>query len=492
MIYGFSDFGYEGSLVEIETDLRNGIPAIDIVGLSDGIVKETRERMKSAIKNSGFIFPNERVLISLPPADLKKDGASFDLPITLSVLTKSVMDKINDVLVMGELDLAGNVRPVKGTFAACQGAIDRKIKYAILPDGSSIPNGIKVCFVKNLKEAFDAFISFENETFKEVQNEFSNEIKFSDEIFDDEISLDKINNDFSNDLKFAMTVAVAGKHNLLVIGQPGCSKTSMLQKLPQILPQLSLEESQSTTRIHSLAGLVKPNENYMTKRPFRLPHQTASIEGLCGGGPNCRPGEISLAHNGILFFDEASEFKTSCLQMLRVPMEKHSITLSRAGRTTCYPSDFQLVMATSPCPCGNYGNKDKICLCSQKTMELYWKKFSSPLLDRMEIRFNCNSTEQLANDKMTVSKMRELITNAWTMQKKRNFFNGRAKGDFIGDFENKNDGEELTHISCINSRKVIQIVNLARTLSDMRKSEKISHEDFITAKKLRATIDFVE
>ena len=298
--------------------------------------------------------------------------------------------------------------------------------------------------------------------------------------------------EIANNLKFAMTVAVAGRHNMLVVGSVGLKENKVLYKLPQILPKLSPTETQSTTRIHSIAGLLKPNQDYMTVRPFRVPHQTATIEGMCGGGIHCNPGEISLAHNGVLFLDEASEFRTSVLQMLRVPITTRSITLSRAGRSTVYPADFQLVMSTQPCPCGNYGRKDKICLCSAKSMEMYWRKFSAPLLDRVEIRFNVNSDETLTNERMTLAKMSALITNAWTMQEKRGGYNG--KKDFIYSdefpewFENKEDFQTVRKIESVNSlnRKRFQTLMLARTLADMRFSEKISHSDLELAMKLRA------
>lgn len=496
MIYGFSNFGYDGSLVTVNADFSEG-NSTDILGFADSLIAETKARVKSAIQNSGFDYPNKKVLVTLSPADLKKDSPVFDLPIALSILSNTS----EKVLVMGELDSMGNLRPVRESFVACQKAIEKGIKYAILPEGSSAPDGIKICFVKKLKEAF---IAFDNECFKnfnEIKLPFNSDIEFKNDNLLGDYSLDDYNTLVDNNLKFAMTVAVAGKHNLLVIGHPGCGKDAMIEKLPQILPQLSLEESQSTTRIHSLAGLVKTNENYITKRPFRQPHTSASIEGMCGGGINCRPGDVSLAHNGILFLDEASEFRSSCLQTLRVPMENHSITLSRAGRTTCYPSDFQLVMATSPCPCGNYGDKDKICLCSHKIKEMYWRKFPSPLLDRMEIRFDFNSNDVLTTDKMTVEKMQEMITTAWNMQKKRNEFNGRIaftdslkydKEVFEKKFSNWFESEGLWKMAeGINSDsslnwKRFQITLLARTIADMKGSEKISYIDFEIAKRLRA------
>lgn len=481
MIYGFSLFGYEGTLVNLEVDFRNDVPALEIFGLTESTVEETEVRIKLAISNSGLEFPNKKVLVVLLPTDIKKYGSSFDLPIALSILGN---DEPKDILVMGELDSSGNVLPVKETFAACQSALGKGIKYAILPEGSSVPNGIHACFVRNLKEALIFFNRREALYTKEANSELSSEIKFTDEGFEEVEPLDEINNDFSNDLKFAMTVAIAGKHNLFVCGAPKNGKTKILQYMPQLLPELSAEETQETTRIYSLAGLQKPNQNYKTRRPFRMPYLTMSIEAECGGGMNCHPGEISLAHNGVLFIDEASEFRSSALQMLRVPITNHSITLARAWRSTIYPADFQLVMTTSPCSCGSYGVKDKICLCSKLSVKTHWRKVGAPLLDRMEIRFNCHSGTQFTDQKMTLETMRQLIANAWKAQQKRNFFNGRANGDFIGDFENAKDTDEIAHLG--DTRKAMQIVNLARTIADMYGREKISHSDYLTAKKLRA------
>ena len=487
MIYGFNNFGYEGSLVRVEVTRKDG-EGTNYAGLADGAVAETRERIKSAIEKSGYEYPNQKLLVTLSPVDLFKHDASYDLAIALSILDKVSTD---EVLVIGELDLYGHVKQVKGTFAACQMAREAGITWAILPKGSPVPNGMKVIFTDDLE---DAVLALEKKDFKEISTEMDSEIKFSPDNFDEvDVSLDDINNDFSNDLKFAMTVAVAGKHNLLVAG--GYGKTKLLQSLPQIMPELTLSESVETTRIHSLAGLVKPNQNYLTKRPFRMPHQTATIEGICGGGPNCRSGEVSLAHNGVLFLDEASEFRMAVLQMLRVPVENHQITLSRAGRETVYPADFQLVMATSPCPCGNYMSKEKLCLCSQRSIENYWKKFSSSLLDRMDIRFNCYPEVKLTSETMTLARMRELITNAWTMQKKRNQFNGKRQfkyeeGPFIEDFfdwfENKADWKSAQDEEKLNSRKSLQILMLSRTLADMRMAEKITKSDIELAQKLRA------
>lgn len=384
MIYSFSNWGYEGSIISIEVDLRHGIPATDIVGLADGAIKESRERVKAAIHNSGLEYPSERVLISLSPADLKKEGAGFDLPIALGVLQKEFTE---NVLVMGELELSGYIRPVRGVHAACSTALASGIQYAIVPRenlNEALATGIKAIGCDTLAYAFD------------LPEDLSTRKIASSEEYDETITFRQP--DTESNIKMtekemlALVVASAGRFNMLFFGSPGCGKTILMQYMEYLQPSLNANEVQSVKRVYSLAGLGIKDETKVYP-PFRMPHQTASIEGICGGGPNCRPGEITLAHNGILFLDEAAEFRSSVLQMLRVPLENKTISLSRAGRTTTYPANFQLLLAMNPCPCGNYGSKDKICLCSAKSVDLYWKKLGGPLLDRVPIRLHIDPEE---------------------------------------------------------------------------------------------------
>lgn len=386
-IYSFSNFGYEGNLISVEVDLRRGIPATDIVGLADGEVKASRERVQCAIRNSGLEYPSERVLISLSPADLKKEGAGFDLPIALSILQKNFTE---NVLVMGELELSGSIRPVSGVHAACSTANAIGIKYAIVPTANlneALESGIKAIGCDTL---FDAYklpdeLSTKNTIFESVLK-YDETITFRKPDTEQKIEM-------TEKEMLALVVGASGRFNMMFFGSPGCGKTILMQHMMYLTPSLTEEESKYVKRIYSLAGYGSVGENKVYP-PFRMPHQTASIEGICGGGPNCRPGEITLAHNGVLFLDEAAEFRSSVLQMLRVPLETKNITLSRAGRTTVYPANFQLLLALNPCPCGNYGSKDKICLCSAKSVELYWKKLSSPLLDRIPIRLHIDNSEE--------------------------------------------------------------------------------------------------
>lgn len=384
MIYSFSPFGYDGSLVSVEVDLRHGIPATDIVGISDGAVKETRSRVQSAIRNSGLEYPNERVLISLSPADLRKEGNGFDLSIALGVLQKQFTE---DVLVMGELELSGCVKPVRGVHAACSSALASGFQYAIVPMenlNEALASGIKAIGCSTLFEAFN------------LPEELSTRKIASVGGYDETISFrepdEKLSIKMTEKEMLALVVGASGRFNMMFTGSPGSGKTRLMQYMQYLTPSLTEEESKSVKRIYSLAWYISKDENKVYP-PFRMPHQTATLEGICGGGPNCRPGEITLAHNGVLFLDEAAEFRSSILQMLRVPLENKSITLSRAGRSTIYPANFQLLLALNPCPCGNYGSKDKICLCSAKSVEQYWKKFTGPLLDRVPIKIHIDPSE---------------------------------------------------------------------------------------------------
>lgn len=521
-IFSFSPFGYEGSLVAVEVDLRRGIPAVDIVGLADGAVKESRERMKAAIRNSGFEFPQERVLISLAPADLKKEGAGFDLALALSVLDENRREAKSDlagefkfgndsVLVMGELELSGAIRPVKAVHAAASTASAAGISKCIVSAANAAEarevSGMKVFGAANLSEAYEALTRPELFTGSSDgdENAFVPEgsVNVNGVLFPaDDRTIDFIDIKNQKKLVRALQIAAAGGHNVLAYGPPGCGKTLAMQRFPSLLPLLTVEEAQSTTRIHSLAGLLRPTVPLMRIAPFRMPHQTASIEGICGGGVNCRPGEVSLAHNGVLFLDEAAEFRTSVLQMLRVPVENGSITLSRAGRSTVYPARFQLLMATNPCPCGNYGTEGKICLCSAKAVDMYWRKFSGPLLDRIDIRINVNQlgTDESGakqekpetEDSVSSAELRKKIADAVLIQRtrqgKRNA--NLSPQEILELCKLGKEEQNLLNSSVANhdfsQRAVSGVLKLSRTIADMEKSEKIKSEHILEAISLRA------
>lgn len=481
-IFTFAPFGYEGSLVAVETDLRRGIPAVDIVGISDVSVKETREVVRAAVKNSGLEFPPERALQSFSPADLRKDGSSLTLSSALGFVyenaraTGKSTDKFNEpVLVLGSLELDGTVRPSRGVHAAVISAKAAGITYVICDkygaDEISDIEGIKVSKVENLKEAYLSL----QEPERFVENSVSQDVTQKTSVqFDEEQKKEDLPSmDGLYDTAHAIEVTVAGKHNLLLVGGPGCGKTTAIEHLvPYLKPLNTNDEAASVKRIKSIAGLTggkfEKNKNIP---PFRMPHQTASIEGMCGGGPNCNPGEISLAHNGTLFLDEAAEFRTSCLQMLRVPLESHQITLSRAGRTTSYPANFQLMAAANPCPCGNFGCSGKICLDSAKSIEQYWKKFSGPLIDRIGVR---NFVEKNESDgrRFDPEASRERIRKAYEIQRERGTYNEDLTEEQLRDlvvlddkgrdfFTRKVEADELTR------RETLNLLRTSLTIANM-------------------------
>lgn len=519
-IYSFSPFGYEGALVTVEVDLRKGIPAVDIVGLADNAVKESRERMQAAIRNSGFDFPLERVLISLSPADLKKEGAGFDLPIALGVLaahkaangagSRKDGNDSSPVLIMGELELSGKIRAVRGIHAAAATALANGIRRCIVPAANTEEAreaaGMKVFGADTLKEAFDAlsapevFTGADDTVLPDRARKPGGTVEINGILFP------KVTGGYEfGDIKGqrqlvrGLQIAAAGGHNVIAIGSPGCGKTMALQKFPALLPLLTPEEAQPVTRILSLSGMLSPSQPLVRIPPFRMPHQTASIEGMCGGGTNCRPGEISLAHNGVLFLDEAAEFKASVLQMLRVPLETGKITLARAGRSTVFPADFQLLMAANPCPCGNFGSETKLCLCSSRAIEMYWKKFSAPLLDRIDIRIsvtNESRTPRTAPDEaespsVTTAQLRIGIAQAVKRQRQRQNKKNDRLSPSEAAFFCKLDEDSRTLLSHAQNRygfsprAVASILKVGRTIADIEDSENIQKKHIEEAVQFR-------
>ena len=490
-VYTFTPFGYEGALVNIEVDLRSGIPAFDIIGLADSKVKETRERVRCAFSNSGIDFPSERVLIALSPYDLRKDCV-LDVAIAASILTQQVKNTTDEsVLVLGELDLKGNVLPVRGVHAALSTAIATGITKAIVPFANANEcqgMDIELVLVQSLFDVKKA-IEFGDFYKMDYQNDYEYEKK--DEVLGIEFApltqeLDKLPAGYDKAI-WAMTVAAAGGHHMIFTGNPGCGKTLLMKSMPWLVPLNTIEEAQTVKRIWSLAGLVSPTDSLHMHKPFRTPRQTASIEDICGGGTNCRPGEISLAHNGILFLDDAAEFRTSVLQMLRVPLESHSITLSRAGRSTVYPANFQLLMATNPCPCGNFGSNDRICLCTVSSVNRYWNKLSGPLLERIDIRVQ---VEKKGSVSQSIKVLRESIAKATIMQRKR----GKKNNDLTSielakfckiDKKCQSILDRAIVKYSLSPRAVNSILKLARTIADMELKDSIEVQHIKSAIKLR-------
>lgn len=487
-IFSFSPFGYEGAMVTVEVDLRRGIPGVDMVGLADGAVRESRERMRSALLNSGFQFPPERIIISLSPADLKKEGAGFDLPIALAVLAEAAGENTlsaGKCLIMGELELSGRVRAVRGVNAAAATALEQGINCCIVPAANAEEarsvEGMHVFAATDLKQAFAGLLSYAS--WKDSKPPCSKLGQQEDvEFMPVTPELDMVDVRGQGQLVRGLQIAAAGGHNLLAFGPPGCGKTLALQKFPSLLPLLTRHESQPVTRIYSLTGLLPHNQSYIEEPPFRMPHQSASLEGMVGGGYHCRPGEISLAHNGVLFLDEASEFKSSVLQALRTPLETGYVSLTRAGRSTIYPCEFQLLIATNPCPCGNFGVPGKTCLCSIKSVEQYWRKFSAPLLDRVDIRVPVLVPSDDNEDSLSTKQLRPAIRRAVAIQRQRQGKrNHQLQTEEVLEICNltaaaQQSLNKAVRLEGFSPRAVTSCLKVARTIADMEGSPIIEEE----------------
>jgi magnesium chelatase family protein len=372
--------GIEAAPINIEVDVSNGLPGCNIVGLPDAGVKEGSVRIRSALENSGFKFPLRRITVNLAPADLRKDGAAFDVPIAMGILSGAGLlpaESLDNALFVGELALDGSVRPIKGVLPVAAYARAREVERLFVPRDNaaeaSVVGGCQVVPIGHL-----------NDLLKVLQGQSAAPISAQPPRFVPTATADLAEVRGQEVARRALEIAAAGGHNLLFVGPPGSGKTMLARRIPGILPTLSFEESLETTMVFSVAGMLA-GRSLINERPFRAPHHTVSVAGLVGGGPMVRPGEISLAHNGVLFLDELLEFGRHALEALRQPLEEREIAVVRARRTVTYPADFMLVSALNPCPCGHSGNPLRTCTCSQLAISSYRAKLSGPLLDRIDM-----------------------------------------------------------------------------------------------------------
>jgi magnesium chelatase family protein len=495
--YSFAASGYEGRLVTIEVDIRRGIPGMDIVGLPGLAVKEARERIRVAIRNSGFEFPRGRILVNLSPADLPKAGCSYDLPIALAVLEASGQSAVFEgrrLLAAGELLLSGEVCRVPGALCAVAAGAQAGITVFFVPrpnlrEAMSLRYG-EVFGVGSLREAVHTLgLVREGKAVPETLGD-AGEVPAPAESFDDIAGQDF--------LKRAAEVAAAGRHNLLLFGPPGAGKTMAAVRIPSILPPLSRREALEVTRIHSLAGLLPADCGLITRRPFRSPHHSASVEGLTGGGRHMLPGEISLAHCGVLFLDETPEWKRGSLQGLREPLEALRISVARAGQRSWYPCDFQLVMAANPCPCGNLGRDEKVCMCGADDIFRYWRRLGGALLDRVDMRFPLASAGAGiigGRQGMKAAEMRGRVDKAMRIQARRygdaaSPWNSRMRpGDLKSCCSLMPEDEDLLKAAAkklqLSGRAVAAVLKVARTIADLAGTERIEKEHLLEAIQYR-------
>ncbi len=499
--YGSAVSGIHATTITIEVDVTAGIKFF-LVGLPDNAVKESEQRIRAALQNNGYRIPGKKIIINMAPADIKKEGSSYDLPLAIGILAASGQMKseiISDYVIMGELSLDGSLHHIKGALPIAIKAREEGFKGIILPKENAreaaIVNDLEVLGVENIKELID-FFNGDSEIEKteiDTRAEFYSALNNNIPDFSDVKGQENI--------KRALEIAAAGGHNVIMIGPPGSGKTMLAKRMSGILPPLTLQEALETTKIHSVAGRLSANNTLMTSRPFRSPHHTISDVALVGGGVNPQPGEISLSHNGVLFLDELPEFKRTVLEVMRQPLEDRVVTISRAKSTVDYPASFMLVSSMNPCPCGYYNHPEKDCLCPPGMVQKYLNKISGPLLDRIDLHVEVTPvsfSELSSKEKGESSKdIREKVILSREIQEKRfsasdkTYSNSHMNSKHIQKFcildsESSDMLKTAMEKLDLSARAYDRILKVSRTIADLAVSENIESQHIAEAIQYRS------